>query len=425
MNRKIIHAADIHLDSPLQKLSQYEGAPAEQIRRASRGAFTNLIDFAIRESVDLVVIAGDLYDGDWPDQNTGLFFVKEATRLIRAGIPLVVIRGNHDAANLITRTLPLPKNPDGSEVMLSEKKVDCRIFESIGVAVHGKSFLNRVEKDNLALQYPPALGGFFNLGLLHTSLGGFEGHDPYAPCTPGELADKHYDYWALGHIHQRGRHEIEGSAPVVYSGNLQGRHVRECGAKGCYLLTFDDKGHLDLTFHALDVVRWEKFSIEGTSLTHQDELLDRYQDWIADELAKVDGRLLVTRVEVEGKTSLDTVLRREQSALLDSLRSISVSHGAGQVWMENLKVRTSQEVERSVLADEDGPMLSLQEVVGSLSESGALANLIEDEVKNLKKKLPHEIFESSSERSLSDQQLLSELLHSAFAEIKAHMNQAD
>ena len=78
MNRKIIHAADIHLDSPLQKLSQYEGAPAEQIRRASRGAFTNLIDFAIREAVDLVVIAGDLYDGDWPDQNTGLFFVKEA-----------------------------------------------------------------------------------------------------------------------------------------------------------------------------------------------------------------------------------------------------------------------------------------------------------------------------------------------------------
>ena len=70
---KIIHAADIHLDSPLQKLSQYEGAPAEQIRRASRNALTKLVDLAIEESVDLLVIAGDLYDGDWPDQNTGLF----------------------------------------------------------------------------------------------------------------------------------------------------------------------------------------------------------------------------------------------------------------------------------------------------------------------------------------------------------------
>ena len=425
MNRKIIHTADIHLDSPLQKLSQYEGAPAEQIRRASRGAFTNLIDFAIREAVDLVVVAGDLYDGDWPDQNTGLFFVKEASRLIQAGIPMVVIRGNHDAANLITRSLPLPKNPDGTDVMLSEKQVDCRIFESIGVAVHGKSFLNRVEKENLALQYPPALGGLFNVGLLHTSLGGFEGHDPYAPCTPRELADKHYDYWALGHIHQRGRHEIEGAAPVVYSGNLQGRHVRECGAKGCCLLTLGDNGQCDLTFHELDVVRWEKFVIDGGRLKHQEEVLDLYQDWVAEELTKVDGRLLVTRVEVAGKTSLDTVMRREQLGLLDSLRSISVSHGAGQVWMENLKVRTTQEDGAVSLSEQDGPLMSLREVVTELSESGLLASLVEDEVKNLKKKLPHEIFESTSERSLSDTQLLSELLQSAYAEIKAQLNHAD
>ena len=68
-----IHAADIHLDSPLSGLSAYEGAPVELLRNAPRAAFSNLIDEAIRERVDFMVIAGDLYDGSWKDFNTGLF----------------------------------------------------------------------------------------------------------------------------------------------------------------------------------------------------------------------------------------------------------------------------------------------------------------------------------------------------------------
>ncbi len=203
MTRKILHAADIHLDSPLQKLGSYEGAPADQIRRASRRALENMVRLAIDEAVDLVLVAGDLYDGDWPDQNTGLFFVAQASRLVEAGIPIVVIRGNHDAANRMTSSLPLPKNPDGSEIMMRSDQVDLRQFESLGVAVHGRSFQSRAESDNLAAGYPSPISGMFNVGLLHTSLTGAEGHDPYAPCTPAQLADKRYDYWALGHIHAR------------------------------------------------------------------------------------------------------------------------------------------------------------------------------------------------------------------------------
>ena len=166
-NRTILHAADIHLDSPLQKLDSYEHAPVEQIRGSvSPCALENMVALAIDKAVDLVVIAGDLYDGDWNDQNTGLFFVGQASKLVKAGIPLVVIRGNHDAENLMTSSLPLPLNPDGSEIMMRADKVDLRIFESIGVAVHGRSFQNRREMDNMALAYPKPLGGMFNLGLL-------------------------------------------------------------------------------------------------------------------------------------------------------------------------------------------------------------------------------------------------------------------
>ena len=70
MGFKFIHAADIHLDSPLRGLSAYENAPAERLRNASRDAFQELVTRAIDEQVTFMVIAGDLYDGDWRDYNT-------------------------------------------------------------------------------------------------------------------------------------------------------------------------------------------------------------------------------------------------------------------------------------------------------------------------------------------------------------------
>jgi len=103
---KFLHAADIHLDSPLRGLDRYEGAPSDQIRNATRRALENLVAVAIREQVAFVVLAGDLYDGDWRDFHTGLFFVRQMTRLREAGIRVFGVFGNHDAANRITRTLP-------------------------------------------------------------------------------------------------------------------------------------------------------------------------------------------------------------------------------------------------------------------------------------------------------------------------------
>ena len=67
-----LHAADIHLDSPLHNLDLYEGAPVEEFRQATRRAFENLIHLAISEKVAFVLIAGDLYNGDWQDFKTGL-----------------------------------------------------------------------------------------------------------------------------------------------------------------------------------------------------------------------------------------------------------------------------------------------------------------------------------------------------------------
>ena len=107
---KFIHAADIHLDSPLRGLSRYESAPAESIRGACRRAFENLVDLAIEEKVAFVLLAGDLYDGDWKDYSTGIFLSQQMGRLGQHNISVFAVAGNHDAANRMTKTLDSPSN---------------------------------------------------------------------------------------------------------------------------------------------------------------------------------------------------------------------------------------------------------------------------------------------------------------------------
>lgn len=131
-----IHAADIHLDSPLVGLSAYEGAPVELLRLAPREAFSNLITDAIRERVDFMVISGDLYDGNWKDFNTGHHFASEMGRLDRENIPVFIVSGNHDAESKLTKALPLP----GNVTMFPSRKAETYPLEHLNVVLHGQSY---------------------------------------------------------------------------------------------------------------------------------------------------------------------------------------------------------------------------------------------------------------------------------------------
>ena len=195
---RFLHAADPHLDSPLHGLQFHEGAPVELLRGATRRAFENLVQLAIDEQVDFVVIAGDVYDGDWKDYSTGLYFRGQMVRLGDEGIPVYLIAGNHDAASVITRKLGLPENVH----VFSTRSAESMDVASLPVVIHGRGFPNRAVPENLVEEYPAAIPGKFNLGMLHTSLTGKPGHDTYAPCSEMDLRGKGYDYWALGHIHQ-------------------------------------------------------------------------------------------------------------------------------------------------------------------------------------------------------------------------------
>lgn len=166
-----LHAADIHLDSPLRGLDRYDGAPVEAIRQATRRALENLVSTAIEEEVSLVIIAGDIYDGDWREFNTGLYFVSQMVKLKDAGIPVYAVSGNHDAANRMTKSLPLPANV----TVFSSKRPETVVIEDLDVAIHGQSFADTCTTVDLASGYPPPAGGRFNIGVLHTSLSGRDG----------------------------------------------------------------------------------------------------------------------------------------------------------------------------------------------------------------------------------------------------------
>ena len=251
---QFLHASDLHIDSPLRGLDRYEGAPVARLRTATRAALERLVDVAITEHVDFVLFAGDIYDRDWQDFHTGLFFREQMVRLGRANIRVFIVQGNHDAQGVITRQLILPPNV----TVFSSRTAQTFRIDELSVAIHGRSFPDRAVDEDLVPAYPPPVPDFFNIGMLHTSLNGRPGHDPYAPTDLATLVSKGYDYWALGHVHAR---EVVSEAPrVVFPGNLQGRHANETGAKGCEMVTVN-AGRIEAEFVALDVVRWHQMAV--------------------------------------------------------------------------------------------------------------------------------------------------------------------
>ncbi|MFZ2872387.1 metallophosphoesterase family protein [Zavarzinia sp.] len=342
---RFIHAADIHLDSPLRGLEADPDAPAGQIRQATRAAFRNLIDLAIDETAAFVLIAGDLYDGDWQDYRTGLFLVEEAARLGRAGIPLFLLYGNHDAASIITRHLRLPDNTK----VFSAAKPESFILDDHAVALHGRSFPTRAVTEDLTLAYPPPLPGHLNIGLLHTALGNRD-HDDYAPTTADALVAQGYDYWALGHVHARA-HVLAAPCHIVFPGNLQGRHVKETGAKGASLVTVEDGRIQSVEHRALDVLRWARPVVDLSPAADIDGALALVGRAIAAELDAADGRPVALRLHLTGRTAAHGHLTTRPEDFRQQVIAEGRHHGAGRVWLESLRNETRPPADPALLAE--------------------------------------------------------------------------
>jgi exonuclease SbcD len=381
MKVRFLHAADIHLDSPLRGLSRYEGAPAERFRVATRDAFSALIDFAIEEQVDFVVIAGDLYDGSQFDVNTGLFFCNEMGRLDRAGIRAFVVHGNHDAQSQITKRLPSLRNVH----VFSHRKAETVRIDGLPVALHGRSYSEPAVIENLAVSYPDAIPDHLNIGVLHTALEGSTVHANYAPCTVDELRARGYDYWALGHVHEQA---VRAEDPwIVYPGNLQGRHVREPGARGAILVTAENgRLHVERTFH--DVLRWQHLRVDASRASSIDDLLSETNLRLREELRAAGERMLAVRVTFEGASALHGDLFSAETHLRTSVLAHANAIDGDSIWIEKVRVATRPMLDAAEIAARADAIADLQALLREAASDEPLLAAIGGELKSLSAVLP-------------------------------------
>jgi DNA repair exonuclease SbcCD nuclease subunit len=209
----------------------------------------------------------------------------------------------------------------------------------LGLAIHGWSYPVGAVSEDPTPRFPAPIAGRVNIGLLHTNLGGQSGHSDYAPTTVSGLVARGYDYWALGHIHQRAHLESSG-VHIVYPGNLQARHINEAGGpegKGATLITVERGAIQRVEHRAVDVLRWAQITADVTGTAHFDEAVRHLQARVSEALAQAQLPT-VLRVDVVGKTVAHGALTARTQDLLASLKAGLPQHVA--LYVERLRVQT-------------------------------------------------------------------------------------
>lgn len=414
MTLRFIHAADLHLDSPLRGLARYDDAPVDRVRGATRRAFENLVEFVLEEDVALVLLAGDIFDGAWRDMSSGLYFASQLGRLTRAGVKVVLVSGNHDAVSLVNRTLRLPEGAH----LLSSRTVESLVFDDLGVVVHGRSFSRRTETENLGATYPDAKQGLLNLGLLHTSLDGRPGHAPYAPCTLDDLLSKGYDYWALGHVHAP--EFVHRQDPwVVYPGCLQGRHAREVGPHGATLIEVEDGAIRSVTQQPVDVLRWAHVEVPLRDEERLRDVLERARGKFKEAWSKTGGRSLVLRTTLTGQAPVHHALRADPQSIEAALRALAVEISPDELWLEKVIVETrapprpGSPARAHGAGSAEGGAGAMLEPIAAITADEETVALARAALTALQSKLPSEVRSGDEGLDFSSAELLAALIEEA------------
>lgn len=367
---RFLHAADLHLDSPFKGLTGLPEAVRGRIRESTFAALSRLVSIAVRERVDFVVVSGDVYDLSDRSLRAQLRFQQAAETLADNGIPLFVIHGNHDPLDGARARLTWPESVVffGADDV---RTVTVKDRDGVAIAsVSGISYGKAATTDNLAALFPKPESNLYAIAMLHTNVDGDEGHDNYAPCTKEQLVRSGYDYWALGHIHSR--RVLHESPFIVYPGNIQGRNVKETGAKGCYVARVDAAGHTHMEFHSTEAVRWEQREVSIQGWTDEQQLKNGLERVIAEVQADNGDVPTVLRLTLTGRGPLHKLLQ-EGLALQELLAELCDEQltGAGFygkqgpfVWIESCRVETGAEIDIARLLQQEtfiGDLLRMSE----------------------------------------------------------------
>ena len=350
---KFAHVADLHLDTPFSGLGSLDAAAAEKLRDASLAAWDNVVRDCIERDVAFVVIAGDVYDGLDAGVRAQIRFLRGLERLSAVGIECFLVHGNHDPAGSL-RAL-VGRWPERVHVF-SCGRVEERVVERDGrvlAVVSGVSYRDQHVTDNLALGFARSELDAFHVGVLHCSVGDHPEHGRYAPCSLDDLVAARLDYWALGHIHAR-RVLREANPVVAYSGNTQGRHPKEEGAKGFLVVTVDDSRAASLEFVPTDLWRFASLEVDVSGIATLPELEERLAQLAREATAGAGGRGLVLRARLSGRGPLHASLARRGTldGLLEHLRDEARS-GGEDLWWDAVEDATRPALDRERLAAGD------------------------------------------------------------------------
>lgn len=367
----------------MKKLTAYADSPADDIKSATRHAFEKIIEYCLTEGAEFLLISGDLFDGNCRDFNTILWICKQVRRL--GETPVLIVHGNHDYANGPARLIPWPKNVH----LFPYDRASTKTFlssEGIKVAIHGQSYSKPAVKENLAISFPDAVNGAINIGLLHCNFEGSIDHDPYAPCKRADLVSKSYDYWALGHIHKSICYEPSraGEPWIVYPGNIQGRHIRESGPKGCFLVNAKQDGTCAKPkFLSTDTLRWYELLVELTPQdTNEDDLIAKLEKQLEELNEKENKHSMALRIHLKGKTKLYQQLISEWTAT--ELRIRDHCSNYQNIWLE--KVRTTLKPCHDLNQLKHNPFLSkVMDDFDQLFKSGEHRTILDSWAKEVEK----------------------------------------
>lgn len=254
---KFLHIADVHLDSPFLGLSFLPSELFGQIKNAIQLSFEKAVNFAIDHDVDLVLLAGDTFDSIHPTPQSKIFFANQIKRLVDRQIQVVMVLGNHDYSQI--DDLLLNESPYFKIIGSNEQieQVDFMTKSQYKYRVVGFSYQHNHITEDIIAKYPPKSTSIYTIGLAHAGMKQSSvDQNNYAPFTLNEVKNLNYDYFALGHIHLR---QVLSQEPwIVYSGNLQGRHVNEKDAKGFYFGQVDEQSqNTQLQFIDVSPIVWQ------------------------------------------------------------------------------------------------------------------------------------------------------------------------
>lgn len=261
---KFIHCADVHLDSPFKSRSHLSPNIFKDVERSTYESFMRLVDYALNEAVDFIIIAGDVFDQKNRTLRAEVFLKEQFERLEKEQIFVYIAHGNHDA--LSTRvTTSWPKNV----TVFSDKVETYQTMTKHGevVYLHGFSYQEQASYENKIDMYPSSQGQKgLHIGVLHGTYSKSTVEQRYTEFRLEDLNSKLYHYWALGHIHER--QQLSDLPPIHYPGNIQGRHFKELGEKG-FLVVEGDELKLETTFVPTQFIRFEKATIETDQTSKQ------------------------------------------------------------------------------------------------------------------------------------------------------------